>query len=740
MKNKELRNWLACVGLGLSVMLGGCGDGSAVSVAPDNDTVAPGDNTANVRSLSLRAQPATVLTDGAGSTTITVTSLDAGNAAVTGATITLSVDTGILSAPTVTTSTGGQATFTYSSGGVNKANRTATITASVGSITSLLPVQIVGSSVTLDADSTVLTVGGQAVRLNVTAKDSSGAPVADADVAISSSGTGAVTWTPTSGRTGGDGKLAVTVSGTSAGTAALTVSSLGASATKDYTVSTPVAAFGISQATIGAVITANPTVVGMTFVDTLVVSVAAPTSGAQRTVRFVTSMGRWSNGANVQSVTAVGGVATANLTTNQAGVATIQVDDPNIPTDSDTMTVGMTATAPAKLVLQATPTVVQKRIGSTAGTSEIYATVLDANNNPVGGQPVVFSLRDTTGGGESLSSVFGVSAATPTAGLSLGQVKTTFSGGSLSSSQDGVKVHAAIPGSVVETGSGTSSSDVAIVIGGTGGSITFGEAVSVASIANNTAYQHPRSVQVADSNGNPVNGAQVTLSLWPIGFNTGSTCTPDTTWYAAYRSGASSSALDHFASILNDPDLRYGDARVDLLFMDAVAYQRATTLYSAYKTGNSIEALAYFSAILKDTNLGYGDQRVDDLFTHAAAYQGAFEGEDRNENLILDSGEDRSNGSVTDGLIWPNNSTAGTVPGTVTTDANGIATFDHVFTKSNALWTVVRLRAKAIVQGTETLSEVTYTLGAAEADVSPCRLPDSPYVLRPGHTFSSLLR
>ena len=67
-------------------------------------------------------------------------------------------------------------------------------------------------------------------------------------------------------------------------------------------------------------------------------------------------------------------------------------------------------------------------------------------------------------------------------------------------------------------------------------------------------------------------------------------------------------------------------------------------------------------------------------------------------------------GGTTDGYITPVNSAAGTVPATVTTDANGVAGFTLTYAKTSAIWTVVRIRASTIVQGTETVGEVSFRL------------------------------
>ena len=72
----------------------------------------------------------------------------------------------------------------------------------------------------------------------------------------------------------------------------------------------------------------------------------------------------------------------------------------------------------------------------------------------------------------------------------------------------GVKVNAEIVGMGI-------TDSVNIVIGGASGSITIGTGTEI-TILDATTYSFPVSVLVADSNGNPVTGAIVSLNLWPV--------------------------------------------------------------------------------------------------------------------------------------------------------------------------------------------------------------------------------
>lgn len=638
-------------------MLAGCGAGNTSGpAAPPGAAPAGTPAAATAATLALSATPVTVKSDNSTSTTITVTTLNTSNALATDILVSLSADTGILSVPSVITgaagtATAGIATFTFSSGVASKDNRTATITArSAGAPSAQIPVQIVGSTVTLNSNAAALPDDGSSpATLTVAVKDAGGNAISGSAVTLTTTGTGNVTLTPASGTTDVNGQLIATVAGAAAGTATVTATALGATASTAFTVSPTAATFAITQTTNGTVVTANPNLVAMKIGDSLVVEVFNPNPPSVQnpvpSVTFATTLGTWIGGTTVlNNVPVVAGVASATLTTTQAGLANVQVFDPVITTSSDALAVSMTAVTAAAITLQASPSVVATSVGTTTGVSTLLATVTDAAGRPVGDAPIAFSIINPTGGGESVSPVVVFSASTAASGLGLGQARTTFTSGSLPSAQGGVQVRASVLGTGVATNTSPSGNDAAIVIGGTAGSIAFGQATVLQEADNATNYVLAMSVLVADVNGSPAPaGTVVNLSLWPIAWSTGTGCSPGPTFY----------------------------------------------------------------------------------------------NEDVNENLFLDLGEDGARSPYPagafvvgnlDSLLTPPNSAAGTVPGTVTTDANGVATFNLTYSKTSAIWNVVRLRARTIVQGTEALSEFQFRLAPLLADIDPvCLLPDSPY-------------
>lgn len=639
-------------------MLSGCSTGGLTDTAATPTGGDTGGTTAPTpASLNLSPLPTTVKSDGSTLSTITVSALNAANAALSGVTVTLSTNTGVLGAPTVVTSNETPATVTFSSGG-SPINRTATITATAGAVSAQIPIQIVGSTVTLTSTGTTLPNDGTApLTLTVTAKDAGNIVVANAAVVLTSTGAGTVTVTPASGTTLSDGTFTATVKGTSAGPVTLTAASLGTTATKEVTVAAVGASFAIDQQKLNGVVIANDTTTAMKIGDTLELQVNAPSGG---TVTFATTIGAWDGGATKEvTKTVTSGKATATLRTTQAGVANVQV---YANSDNDTLTVAMSSGAAAyRIILQAEPTNVPVSVGTTTGSSTLTATVYDnaaLNPNPVGGVPVLFSIVNPTSGGETVLPVVATTAETTAGGLSLGQARASLTSGSMPSGADGIKIRATVVGTTVETGTSPSGADAAIIIGGVAGSIAFGQATVIAELDPAT-YKWPMSVLVADSGGAALANAAISLSVWPIAWSTGE------------------------------------------------------VLACAYDADNP------------------------------ALSRGTFWNEDRNENLFLDAtpapAEDGAryyytdktkttlyNGTA-DGYITPTNSAGGTVPSTVTTSSNGVATFNLTYPKQSAIWTIVRIRATTTVMGSETRGEQILRLTAAGSDTIPCILGYSPY-------------
>jgi hypothetical protein len=455
--------------------------------------------------LSLALSQTSVKSDNSDSATITATLVDVNNAALSGITVAFSSSGGQLSASSADTDDNGQAQVTFSSGTIDKSNRVATVTATVPAVQPRqIPIQITGTTITLSTDNTNLEIGGVATdTLTITVKDAGAVPIYDAPVTLSVSTTGIVTLFPDTGNTDVNGTLDVDVTGIGSGSVTVTVDSMGATATQTYEVGTTGLVFGITLPT------DDPHSLATN--SDLTITVSAP--GVAQ-VQFATTLGGLT-GTNpaatgqVITQTVSAGSASAVLNSPNAGIATVQVFNPSNPSTTDSLKVAISAPSSEafQIALQASATVVAPSTGGVSNSVTLTATVKNVTEEPVGSSPVAFSIVNPTGGGETISPVIVYTD-------SYGRAASTFTSGSMSSDAQGVTVKASVVGTAIED-------TIAIVIGGTAGSVTIGLGTTITGINNETAYQSPMSVLVSDSNGNPVSGAQVSLGLWPTQYATG---------------------------------------------------------------------------------------------------------------------------------------------------------------------------------------------------------------------------
>jgi len=606
--------------------------------------------------LVLSASPGSVKSDNSSVSVITATVLDANNAVVNGTAVTFSATVGQLSAATGTTDATGQAAVNFSSG-ANKTNQVATITATLTganpTVTGQIPVQIAGSTVTMTSVTSSLTAA-TSDTLTITVKDAGGIPIPKVPVAITQAGAGSVSVAPAVLTTDASGVVVATVTGATAGSVTLSVSSVGASASHVYTVSNPAAAFAITAPATDPL----PLSAGIP----VIVSVQAP--GGIANVTFAASMGAWDGGAS-STVTkpVVAGLVSASFVSSQAGVATIQVfDAANIATtDQMTIAVSQPAVNATQITLQSNVNVVAPSSGGITNTATLTATVRDINGQIVGGAPVAFSIPNSTGGGEFVSPIVVLTDF-------LGKASTTFTAGSGSTGAQGVNVQATLLNPV-----GILPAVSNIVIGGTAGSVTIGRANKVI-VGSTTVYDLPMSVLIADSNGNAVAGATVSLKAFPSKFRTG-------TWInASYTSGASlvSQWLPCITGTFPNEDV---NRNLILDFGEDVSH---TTVGSTCTVNSTVIPPV----------LVVGGQPI----VYAA-------------NTILD----------------PPNSAAGTLPQTVTTDARGVANFVLTYLKGSSLWIETEVTASTLVLGTETTANIKFWLPAAKADVDTGNLPNSVF-------------
>lgn len=474
----------------------------------DDETDDTDATTVSVARVALSTTNAFVKSDNSDSITITAMALDENNGLVSDVVIQLASTAGALGTSILTTGENGTGQTTFSAGTLDPSNQTATITATAsGARQYMLPIQIVGTELSITAQPSLQIGLAETDELEVKVLDAGDNPVYNADVTftVASSSTGSVTLSSSSATTDINGLASITVTAATAGDVTIEASSSGASVTHTYTVDSQGGGFYIS----------NPTgeTASLTIGGTRSITVNAP---SQSTVMFATTLGTFvANGESVINVAVSSGIATAVLTSSNSGIASVEVYDADDLTTKDSVTIAVSASAAnaAKLSLQSSSSNVAPSItGSTENSVTLTATVKTDDDEPVGGAAVAFSISNSTGGGEYVSPVV---VWTNSSGIA----ESVFTSGSLSSGsgQDGgVNITASVIGS-----SPLISYTIPVVIGGTAGSIIISQSTKIYSINNDTTYELPMSVMVADSNGNPIAGARVSLSIWPIKYYTG---------------------------------------------------------------------------------------------------------------------------------------------------------------------------------------------------------------------------
>jgi protocatechuate 3,4-dioxygenase beta subunit len=498
--------------LGALAFLAGCGAGGG-STSTDDPT------NASVATLSISSDRNSVLSDNSNTATITVTALDARNSVVPDATLDIQATGGqVISATPLVTGANGRATFTFSAGTVDLANRTEIITATVSgyAVTRSIPIQVTGSTLA-SATATPSPIAGVQTSLTATTTISNGAPAASQTLrfSIAPSSTGSGTLGATTATTDGSGNATVTFTGTAAGQVNVLIewlNSLGnatGNTTQTFNVQAATSAFEVTTPS------SSPWPVTLNTSQAVTVTTPATISGtAVAQIRYATTLGTWqSNGQKVLSV-ARSGISNSQtfLAGANAGNANIQIDALSaagnvLATAKLVFALSASAATANSITLQSNVTALAPSSGGTESTATLTATVRDAANNAVGGASVLFELVNPTGSGEKIDPVI-VSTNTS------GQAQSTFTAGAVSTTQD-----SQIRASVV--GNPGLSSTINITVGGPAASVAIGTSTTISSINNDTSYQLPVTVMVTDSNGNAVSGAQVSLSLWGYAYHKG---------------------------------------------------------------------------------------------------------------------------------------------------------------------------------------------------------------------------
>ncbi len=363
------------------------------------------------------------------------------------------------------------------------------VTAASGEIVETITVPVVGTVLQINGSSTI--VFNDETQYSISLRDSGGNPIRNADVQVSSANGNTIS--ESSITTDTQGQAVFNVRGVNSGADTLTASSQGVTTTFSTSVS------GTQLTYVTPTNGLEVTVDQVTPVTVRLIESGSPVVG--REIRFSVTRGVFAGGSS--ATTNGSGEATANIQSTTAGISTITATEVQ-----GTESTGVTATrqiefvskSPTKIELQASPTVVGANL-STEGTnsSQLIAVVRDANDNPVKNVRVDFSaLADPSNGriepGFGITDRFG----TATASFIAGPTATGF---------DAVSLEAKLSSnSAISATDNLTVSDLELSVRiGTGNELLTSDSL--------VTYRMPWTAIVADSSGNPVENALVTVAL-----------------------------------------------------------------------------------------------------------------------------------------------------------------------------------------------------------------------------------
>lgn len=643
-------NLLSIVLMTSTLMACGGGGGNASAPVPTPDTTGVTQSIASILISAVDPQIESIKADGITPAKYTVRALDAGNAVVSGATLSVSASAGLVASPsTVTTDADGLATVSIIASAADQTNRVGTLAAACSSCVASAgtkTVVVVGAALKLTNPSGAnLVVGSTGATLSAEIKNASGVLMAGVPVTFASTDPTKVSVDSATVNTDAKGIATTTVKGLAAGAANVNVTTLGTVAAQSYTAGAATLALSITAPSNNSALETN---------KTQTISVSAP--GAT-TVFFSSVSGTFGNGAKSQGVSVAADVASADVTFTQAGTSTLDVTDNLGRKASIILKVSPPVSAANKVLLTVNQTSLPVATDQTTPTVRVRAQAVVAVGSidqAVANVPIVFSMTGGPGGGEYLATSFQLTD-------SSGYAYADFYSGTAVSIANGISVGANILGTSFATGVSPSSNNVALTIGGQALSVAFGAASVLREDPAKTLYLSDHSVVVTDANNNPVPNATVTLRVRPVAFSLGTNCS----------------------------------------LIDKKFAEPTVTYCSEDRNGNG--------------SLDAGEDGVRTGITSAVAAGSC-------------SSATTTATGTSDGLLTPQNSVGGSVPSTVVTDSNGIATFTLTYLKASAIWVVDRMTATVSSSGTESSGSAIFRLRALKQDVEPdCFLPNSPF-------------
>jgi len=226
----------------IGIVLGGC---SAGGKNPDTTT----STTPTAASLSVSVDKSTLSSTGSDTATITVTALDSSNNVVSGASVVIQPDSGVLTASGTTTGSTGVLTGALTIGS-DHTDRTITVVVTSGSIKKTLTVNVTGDTLSATVGSTT---AGSAATIQYSLVDAGSVAIANEPITVTLTGQAAV-----AGTTDANGKYTFSYTMPTASTTVTAVAA-GVTTTSTATPTNGSTVIGTAGAVTSASLSANPT-------------------------------------------------------------------------------------------------------------------------------------------------------------------------------------------------------------------------------------------------------------------------------------------------------------------------------------------------------------------------------------------------------------------------------------------------------------------------------------------------
>ncbi len=477
-------SWLGV--LLMTAVLSACG-GSGAGAGGSSVTA-----TTKAAALSMLTSESSLDSDGRTSADISAVVKTANNVALSGQAVQFSTtDPGAtLVVMSGVTDASGRATARLSI--TDKTVRTVVVTATSGEIVGTISIPVVGTSVSISGSNNI--VFNSPTQYSVSVRDSGGSAISGAVVSMASAAGNTVS--PATATTDALGQARFDVTGTVSGSDTLTATAQGVSATFAASVSGTLLAF--TDPNLNQEIEVNtPTNVTVQFAQN-----GTPMAG--QTIQFSATRGSFV-GSNT-AVTDGSGVATVQVQSASSGFSTLTATSPGGVTS--TRQIEFVSSLHNKISVQPSPAVVGANIDSSGtNASQLIAVVKDANDNPVKGVRVDFSLVSDPSNGR-IEPSFGITD-------SFGTATASFIAGPNPTGPDQVSVQAAVAAAP------TISTTTTLTVSELELSVEMATGNKIESADNNTTYEMPWSAFVTDSSGNPVPNATVTVAIEPRRFRKG---------------------------------------------------------------------------------------------------------------------------------------------------------------------------------------------------------------------------